>query len=67
MTEYTAQAEITGLDWLGKDIENRPIAGRRVTVTQPVDLLIRMDAAEFAGLDLTRPITITQQKRPVNE
>lgn len=52
MTKYQGTGRVEKIEWQSPELYRNPHA---------VAVLIAIPAAEFAGLDITRPFTITQE------
>ena len=60
MSEYHAKANINGIDWGGKKNSVRHKPWHEGSYL-PISLDVEIKASDLAGLDPTRPITITQE------
>lgn len=64
MSRYEAQAHPVGIKWDGVEHESIGQDGTTSAISHyPVRLIIELPARDLTGLDLTQPITITQEKR----
>lgn len=55
--ERQTRGRVTGVEWGGIELENQ-----HMTKVAPAFITVRLDAKDLAGIDITRPITITQEE-----